>query len=442
MSVNKKQEQKHYMIAWFCSVLLFFLLGGWYLSPSGDFLQISSAFWACFLFLYVLTNASYHCYHLIFPYGGERRNLVFADLSFIVLCTILKFPTFVILILLNTQITLLLLSLRQQKQVPKRFFTVYILCLIALCMLVSESSSHKIIAFIVLFCGESIFILSLWYGFAELLNEKDLFWKKSICEIQENRIKETFDLQKDLRSFQKNSNIANKGQKQLQKTLSIYKKFLRSLEDKNQTLIYQRTAHTGELSLLDVLSFDNKNLCVANTVEIHKFLKDIFSDLKGNESTLKIQMEEGLCEVTLPLEPACSWILYQWLLFVSEEKEQNLFVSQTQEYINFKAVVKANVESSNSDETSCPICSKNVRSLYDIYQTNTACSQCCRKILENKLRNEDSIVFQIMKKILNYYSLGSMQCGISSGGHYEYFFTIQLNKKTNDKTTEKTTEKI
>lgn len=432
MSEDKKriEERQHYMMAWFCSVFLFFLLGGWFLSTSKSALFLANGMWAILLFLYAICSASYHCYYRILPYTGERRLLIFADLAFIFVCALLKFPIFVVLILLNTQITLLLLSIRLESPVPKKLFSCYLILIIVLCLLLSETVSHKMISFVVLFCGESIFILSLWYGFAFLLENNNVMWRNKIREIQENRIVDYFALHKDLRSLQKASNTASKGHKQQQRSLLLYKSFCQILRNPQQYSIYQNVCQD---SLEEILSLENKGLVVDNSreVKIEELLNEIHQNLPHKEQQLKIQRDNAAATLTLPLEPAMSWIFYQWLYFFNDEKELLVIISDD-EALNFKCIAKANISPAESDKDTCPECGKKVRSLYEVYLKDLACSQCCRKILENRVRG-DATELEIAKKILSYYKIGSIQCGISSWDHHEYFVTIQVKKIDHEK---------
>ncbi|WP_372370190.1 hypothetical protein [Candidatus Uabimicrobium sp. HlEnr_7] len=423
-----QEERQHYMMAWFCSVLLFFLLGGWYLSSAQNVLHIANGMWAILLFLYVIINASYHCYYQILPYMGERRLLVFADLAFIVICTLLQFPVFVILVLINTQIALMLLSLRLESPLPKKMFVGYLLLLIFLCMLLSESSPYKMISFIVLFCGESIFILSLWYGFEFLLKKHYKLWQNKLKEIKENRIQDHFLLQKELRSLQKTSNTETKNYKQLQKSLKLSRKFLTLLQDDNQQRIF-KTLSQKQNSFINILSLENKELATTNTkqVRIDDFLHQVHNELSDEKQSIKIQYDDSAPEdMTIPLEPLGSWIFYQWLLFFSHEEEILVIISQVDDSLSFKGVAKANIKDSSTNEDTCPKCDKKVRSLYKIYNKDVACSQCCRKILESRIRGDESAALDIVKKILSHYKIGATQCGISSWDYHEYFFTIQL----------------
>ncbi|BBM81800.1 hypothetical protein [Candidatus Uabimicrobium amorphum] len=434
MSEDKKrvEERQHYMMAWFCSVLLFFLLGGWFLSTATNALFLANGMWAILLFLYALCSASYHCYYRIFPYVGERRLLIFADLAFIFVCTLLQFPIFVILILLNTQITLLLLSIRLETPAPKKLFLSYLLLLIVLCLVLSETVTHKMISFVVLFCGESIFILSLWYGFAFLLENNNVVWRNKIREIQENRIVDYFAQHKELRSLQKASNTASKGLKHQQRSLLLYKNFYKILRDPQQYTIYQNLCPD---SLGEIFSLESKNLVVDNSreIKIEEYLNEIHQNLPHEAQQLKIQRDDNVDEmITLPLEPGMSWIFYQWLYFFNDDKELFVVISDDDETLSFKCIAKANISPSSCDEDTCPECGKKVRSLYSVYLKDLACSQCCRKILENRVRG-DAIELEMVKKILSYYKMGSIQCGISSWDNHEYFITVQVKKVSYEK---------
>ena len=442
----KNKEHIHYIIAWFFGVLLFFFLGGWFLSKKIYILNISTSVWGIFLFLYISVNSAYHCYQQIFPYVGERRSLVFVDFFFLALCIFFQFPVFVVLTLLNIQIILVILSIRQETPLPKKFFSTYLILLIILCMFISESSTHKFVAFIVLFCGESIFILSLWYGLEILLKDHNRLWQLKVVKLQQYRIVENLNFSKEKREKEKKQNNNYKRiNKNLQQVIQFQQIFLSILQRPLQSKIYQKISESNSQSLDSIISGDrNKDLLKhKKEINIWEFLEETFKDVQNkmglkNKKTIHFNKDtKPISSTFLYLEPLSTWILYQWSLYLldNEIKELNISVVDKDDFLSIKGSVRLNIQAIDSDGTSsCPICDKKVRSLYSNHNKKEMCLQCCRKILENELRqdweeNNTSLdIVWLIRKWINIYQLGNIQCGISNWENYEYFITLILNK--------------